>query len=764
MNGSDDAQPLVLNRSGGRPPAEFRPVEDRPDDGLIDVWGIVSVLKRRKLIMLFTVTVCLVGLTAVIAQRKAQFTAKGVVSLDTPAPTNVVFDAANQTFRFDNATITRELELLRSGELALRTAESLGLATDPRFWKAIGKVEDAEKGGGASRFLSMLPDAVRSPVEQAVDFVRSLRPAKVEEVEDGEATAGTNREAAQELLKRSTVTAIGQGPVFEFAFKAEDPRVAARIVNRHLENYIEDRITQADSGRTRAVTWLEDRVERARQDLADAEAKLGRYRAETGLTKDRDSNVINTLILQTSTDLNAAQTELARKQAAVQQTERALGSGGVDAVLNAIQSGAVTIMREQLSRLHQRAGELQTTHGERHPDLQKVRSEIQAVQGAITREGRRYLNEMRTDLAVARQNVETIRQRLEQYKREFSELQNHDKGQNVLAQEVDAQRQVFMALMEKLKEVQHTTGASAEARIITRASTPARADFPSKSVLLAAAGIVSLTVGLLAAFLAELMERGYRRGTDLERQHGVTVVTTMPELKLRKRRNGQELSAGTSAPIMYFRETLRSIHVMLDINRRRNQGVSVLVTSSLPKEGKTFLTSSLAREIGASGRRVIVVDCDLRRPNLGETFSVQRTEGLVEVVAQGADYRGLIHIDPVSGVHVLSAGTGGEQAQRLLRSNRFVQLLDELKRQYDYVLLDSPPVLAAADAKMLACISDIVLMAVRWRSTRRIAVSQTVKELAELGCNNVAAIITRAEFRSITDSEPSGGVVYPLAA
>jgi capsular exopolysaccharide synthesis family protein len=251
--------------------------------------------------------------------------------------------------------------------------------------------------------------------------------------------------------------------------------------------------------------------------------------------------------------------------------------------------------------------------------------------------------------------------------------------------------------------------------------------------------------GVLLVLLLEFLNRGYRSGEQIEETTGVRALGLVPLIKGSRRKKRQPETTLVRHPTSLFGEAVRSIYTSILFSQNQTPPKTLLVTSCFPKEGKTTLSSCLARLCAMSGKHTVIVEGDLRKPQLHTRFGIPQGPGLVEYFLGETDLSHILYRDELTGAYVIPSGRASIDASKLLDSPEMGRLLAGLADQFDLVLLDTPPVMAVADARVLAPQVDGVVFVVRWSKTDREVVKLGLKNLADSGGRLVGAVLSMVD-------------------
>lgn len=570
------------------------------------------------------------------------------------------------------------------------------------------------------------------------------------------------------LRERLQVRPLGRSRALEIGVAAGDPAIAARVANTLAAVYLERAEAKARAERSETTAWLDARVADMRRRVQRAEARLADYRISSGLAeRGRQARSLEANLKTLSQALVEARTEHARVQARLLSLQRlrresradAQGSGeegadtpgpigldtaGMDKILD---SKELTDLRGQAAELARERAELAASHGFRHPRMLEATAKLADLRTRIQRTTDQAVKAVRMEAALTRRRVAALARELEHAQAETGDIGLAEVRLAQLEREAAAERAVFNSFLERLKTTRLSADApGAPADLITPAEPPIRPDGPNRPLLAGFGLLAAFALGLALAVLAEALDRGARGLPQLERQTGRRGLALVPDSGRRR----PLARAVVEKPLGAAAEAVRGLLTALLLSDLDRPPRTVMLTSARTGEGKTALACALARTAARGGRRVLLVDADLRRPGVTQALEMAEGSGLAELLAGTADASAAIRRDGASphgaGLHVLAAGRA-QHPGTLLESERFAALLGELGQGYDLVVIDAPPVLAVADARALARRVDATVLAVRWARTPMASVQHALKQLDDAGAEVAGLALTRVDLR-----------------
>jgi capsular exopolysaccharide synthesis family protein len=402
------------------------------------------------------------------------------------------------------------------------------------------------------------------------------------------------------------------------------------------------------------------------------------------------------------------------------------------------------------ARVEREIAELSEEYGERHPTLKSARAELQDLQTKIKVEVDRVIEGLRNEVAIAGARASSLAASLEQHKQEIAKLNQSEVGLRALELDANASRTLLENLLGRTKQTaSQESFQQADANIVSYAVEPRNPSFPRESLLLSLAVLLGVTLGVLLAFVREhLLDFGLRSGEEVSRILGVKSLGLLPRVS--------KISSGGKPPHDYilnrpdsaFGEGIRTLYTNLLLTDVAKRPKVIMVASAFPNEGKTTVAISLARLMATANYNVVVVDCDLRNPMVHKKLGIEPGPGLGECLTSGVPIGEVIQEDKASGAHILQAGTFIRNSPEQLASDVMENLLRQLSRQYDLVLLDSAPIFAAADSLFLARLADKTVFLVRWAETRRAAASFALKQTLAAQADVAGVLLTMVDVKS----------------
>ena len=699
-------------------------VADRePPEVQIDVRRVVSVLRRYRVLMVLTsATVLILALVAILS-RVPEYTATSSVAIE-PRQEEVTKVTSVLSRLPDSENIVEsEVAIIRSQPVVASVVTSLGLVRDPEF---NGALRPPGPIATALRALS----GPKPPADASAQFV------------------GTQSAVADAL----TVSRVGLTYVIEIKFASRDPAKAARIATAFANAYLEQQVSLRNNANERANKWLGGRLAGLRDQVLAAESAVQQYRIANNLLSSSGVNLTEQEISELNKRLAEAQTAQAESDARLSTARSQIRSGNRgDELGEALQSPVIQQLREQRAEATQKVASAELRYGPKHPDYQRAVDEEKAIDQQIQAELDRIIANLKAQAAIASQRTGSVQASLGAAHSTLVSNNRADVRLNELERNAQSARTRYEGYLERYRETTSQAGLTkADARLLAPANVPYKPSSARKLLLLVAAVLVAGIAGLLAVVIRQLLDTSLATTEDVERQLSYPALGTVPLLASTGAGGGVSTSPVREIvehPLSVYSEAFRALRTaavqpVLD----RDGKAVVAFTSALPGEGKTTSSICLARSLALSGVSVVLLDADLHRRS--STQALQRTAdtGLVDVVSGRATLQQSLVQDDETPAMLLFGGNVSERRD-VFATDAFRSLIAELKRVFDVIIIDTPPVLAIADARTLAGMADVTIHVAHWRKTPRQAIRKALTLLEAGGAIIKGVALTRVDLR-----------------
>lgn len=719
---------------------------------------MLAILSRRRLVILRTV-VAIVGFTSLACVLMGRrYTATAEIQIQKPAAANLDTDGQGGASGADsdpnagNQTLQTQATLLRSPALAMKVIEGLDLEASPAFRPHF------TLAGWVAALLSPPPPRDAPGASLAASPVRRDRILK--EFKDG-----------------LDVRIVPGTRVVEVEFSSSDPNLAASIVNR-LVAALEEYSTQAESSQTSGASkWLESQLVDLKTQTDTLQQKLVLLQKETGVVQIAGGNdaeahgqvYSGTLdqLQKATTAVSEAHTNVILKGTIYEMVktgnpETIIGLSS-DAALASAAAGmssnlaTISTLRAREGTLDGQINELLAKFGPAYPKVDELKADRATIEASIQAEIQRMRDRARNDFVLAKQVEASAKDQYDSQKHQADSMNDKAVQYELVRQQYEQSRDLYEKLEGRLKEASamqafHSTGI----QVVSAALPPSEPSRPNIPLYMGVSILASLFLGGIMAFVADAMDTKISDIRALEALVGHAPMGILPAYKANKKslrlsgysvaRSVPESIVALAEPRSPYVESLRSLRTALLSSNGGAPPQVLLVTSSTEGEGKSTLSANLAIVLAQQGKRVLLVDADLRRPNLHVLFQIPGEVGLSSVLGSDlpaeAISAAMLHLDQAPGLDILPAGPVPALSAELLGSNKMKQTLGLWRQHYDFIILDGAPILPVTDSVVLSVRADLTLLVARYQSTQQQSLDVSMRTLrAQVGSHRSIGVV-----------------------
>ncbi len=663
-------------------------VEQGDDQLTVDVasyWRLA--VKYRFLIIGCFLGALVIGATLTLLTTPI-YTAKATLQIDREAAR--VLDAGDVSPRENlmqgEEFFQTQYGLLRSRTLAERVIESLGLASSNEALETIG-VEAPETGGTAATQAARRRAAALGALEANL----SVAP-----------------------VRGSRLVAVG--------YDSPNPVVAARIANGFAENFIQSNLDRKFESSKYAREFLEERIAQTKERLESAERQLVAYAANqqiinVGEPSEGAAAGGGTESL-TSNNLVALNSALARTRAervAAQERWRSASTAELMTLPEVLQNPTIQRLTEQRAVMDAEYQQKLSIYQPDYPEMVRLRAQIEEADSQIRTIAGNIRGSIRNQYEIAASQERSLQAQVTGLTGEVLDLRDRSIQYNILQRELDTTRTLYEGLLQRYKEVGVTGGITANnISIVDLATPPAEPSKPSMMLNMAIAALMGLGLGALAALVLETLDETLATPDDVEKKLGVPVLGVIPLLE-----KGETTADALGDIRSGFSEAYYSLRTALQFSTPDGAPSSLLVSSARPAEGKSTTAYAVALNLARIGKRVLLVDGDLRNPSMHRVVGVENERGMSNLLSGSADLAAVVQPTRQENLFFIPCGPLPPNPAELWGGDRLRQFLADTRNNFDHVIVDGPPVLGFADAPMLAAAVNGVLFVLESRGTRR---------------------------------------------
>ncbi|UFW46029.1 MULTISPECIES: AAA family ATPase [Bradyrhizobium] len=710
------------------------------------IWGFI----RRQYLVFVIVTACSIGLGLVyLLTTPARYTAHAMMQIDSSKlrvlqPQQVSFSDTP----LDTTQVETQVEVLKSEGLGLSVVKEMRLTEDPEFagngarlWGSGNSAQDAE-----------------SRQSQALDA----------------------------LLRQRSISRVGRTYVLDIAFTSLRPNRAAEIANGIAEAYIVDQLESKYQATRRASKWLQDRITELREQVSAVDRAVLDYKEKNkifdiavapaaGGASASARSLEEQQLAEISSQLSTARAASTEAKARLDRIQEVLKMEIPDAsVVDSLRSEIVIRLRNQYLDLAAREGLLSQRYGSDHQAAINVRAQMDQIRQSITDELRRIAESTKSDYEIATAREQSIKNKLADMVSDARITNRERIGLRELESNAQAIHTIYDSFLQRYMEaIQQQSFPITESRIISAATAPKQKSSPRASVVLGVATVLGLALSLAVAGLREALDPVFRSRRQVHETLQVKCLAVVPlldapprsRLLARWRRNAMQdaavMPAGADAmlgrvvldPSSLFAASLRSIKVAVDVSTAGQRSRVVGLISTLPDEGKSTIASNFAELIAHVGKKVILVDGDLRNPTLSRAMAPDAASGLLEVLAGEVGLHDAVRTARGPAFLPTVLGSRDAHGSELLGSEALKMLIEQLRETYEYIIIDLPPLGPVAEVRGTAGMIDSYVQVIEWGRSRKNTVRQQLLGAPEIYERLLGVVLNKVDLKEFSRHE-----------
>ncbi len=720
-------------------PVSIRPMGRRwkgiPSSGSVSLANVRDFLSRQWRLIAVVMGLAIVIGAIYVALSPSLYTAQADMIIDTKKITWTQTEMAAENRMVEDASVESEIETTKSEQVASAVIRRLHLDEDPEFVGA--------RTGLRRRLFSLF--GLEVPKEE---------PSK-----------GERMRLVLGIVKDNLrVTRLGKSYIEQIAYTSLDPNKAANIANAFTDAYIEDQLQAKFEATRRASAWLEQRIVELREQASNAYKAVQDFKSGNNiivgmdgrLTSEVELDQLGIALAKARADTSQARAKLDRISRVLEQRSDKENSFSIPdpVVTDALSNPVITKLRQQFLDDQNKESEWSARYGTDHQAARNLRAEMSALQRAIWDEISRIAESYKSELQIAKSQEEAIDKRMTEVFQQSDSTRQKQVRLRELETAANSYRGIYETFLSRFTQsVQQQSFPSTEARVVTVASPPRSPSSPKIGLMLALAALCGLGLGIVSAYAREQMNRQIHTRAQLEALLGTSCLAVLPAFdqgsgfgKLRRSpRSGTFRQISEAAPFSATAEAMRYIKVSIDLHPKGGKVIGFV--SALPGEGKTTVAAGFAAFVAKGGGRILLIDADLRNPSMTKTLGYAKAPGLLNMVADNSDIRDLVITDSKYKFDFLpsSSSIKPTNGSDILSSSAMKQMLSMAKNDYDYVIVDLPPILPVVDVKAAAHLFDAFVLVVEWGSTSTDEVLKAVAASHVLSERLLGAVLNKAD-------------------
>lgn len=705
---------------------------DRPaDSDALDIGHYIKVIKSYSG-RIITLAIAFTVLCALFVMRITPQYSSSVTLIVDANKANVV--SIEEVYGLNTERkdyMQTQFEILRSRQIAEKTVESISLYNNDKFISNQPNESFFQK-------LSSL----------AASWLPFIPQQRVDEASESEKLAKKKRAAVQKLMNSVTITMVKNTQILKITVTSTDSALSAEIANTMADVFIESYLQAKLDMTEKATRFLSTSLAGLKDKLQSAEDALSRfYERNQVVNIDGVVGLAATELEQLNKQLLEAETAYNLNTAIYNQTSAGASIDSLAKIPEVLNHPLIQDVRREEARALTKKNELAKTYGPKHPRMISVQAELDAIQETYGNQVRSLISSIETQYEVSKARLERLRDEINVAKAEYRKLSALDNERKNLERERDTNQQLYDSFFTRLKETDELGGfETANARVLDEAKVSSTPSKPNKKLLIGAAFILSLGFGVVLALLLEFLNSGIRSVEDVERKLGQRMLGLIPWLP-HKKKTDLPIRSFFDGKKHQFAESVRTLRTSLSLLNLEKEQQAIMITSSVPKEGKTTVSINLAFALGQLDK-TILIDADLRRPSVGKQFNVPNYQpGVANLILKSHTFEECLVRDDESKIDILTAGTIPSNPQELLSDQGFDMLVQELKKKYKYVVIDTAPTQAVSDSMLIANSCDSVIYVVRADSTSEKVINSGLSRFLQVGHRLDGVVLNQVDLR-----------------
>jgi succinoglycan biosynthesis transport protein ExoP len=712
------------------------PLPKKADDDVIDLHQYWSIISRNKWGIVGLAAVVVAATIVVVSAMTPIYKATATLLIESEAA-NVV--SIEEVYGIDSSQreyYQTQFEILNSRKLAGRVIKELGIRSHPEF-----DPDNPENTSMRGTLLSYVP----------------LLPPPDEFSEDQKL-----QDVSANFRDRLNITPVRNTQLVNISFESADAALAPKVVNAlgiaYIESHLEARLelTQKASG------WLTDRLSSMREKLEVGERNLREFQESENLV---DVSGVQTLTAKELDEITRRLVE-ARNAASVAKSQYDAVGGSIggygkhwEALPGVLRDGLAQNLKGDEAAAENFFDEVKRRYGPKHPKYISAASKFASSEVAYRARVQQIVEGFDEQYQQAQADLRDVERALAASKNEIQDINRKTYELSQLQREVKTSRQLYDMFFQRFQETAQTDFAAANARFVDSAVRPYFPVKPKKMLIVVLAGVLSVMAGVMLAFLRTALDNTIRVAEQMEEKLDQSVLGVLPLVK--------KLEAGANASNLYsaknhtlFAEAIRSLRTSVVLAGLDKPHQVIVVTSSVPGEGKTTIASNLALALGQV-EKVLLIDADMRRPSLAAEFDLPKaTYGLAEIVAGTAELADCTQHLTGKNVDLITAGAVPPNPLDLLSSRRFESMLSVLRQKYDRIIVDSAPTQAVSDSLVLSTKADALIYVVKSDATPANIAANGLQRLIKVNAPIIGAVLNQFDAEAAAKYDGYAGGRY----
>ncbi|HOD79551.1 MAG TPA: polysaccharide biosynthesis tyrosine autokinase [Syntrophorhabdus sp.] len=567
-----------------------------------------------------------------------------------------------------------------------------------------------------------------------------------------EETEATQNNLIARYIGKLKIDPIRNSRLVNISFDSKDKRLAALIANTHARLYIESNLERKFSASQDATGWLSTRIKEVKERLEESEAKLQSYRKEKGVvTVDMDEkyNVDSQKLKDLNASLSTAKAERIAKENQYNEMKNLSKNPDTMETLPAVVANPlINQLKSEFIKLSGNYYELSQKYGSEHPRIIRLNSELNALKDKIRQEVQKIAQSIESEYRVAVARERSLQGALENQKKAVLDFNEKESEFNIVKRDVDTNRSLYESLLKRVKETNVTEGINvSNIMIVDPARVPNKPAKPKILQNLLLALVTGLACGVGLAFFFEYLDNSIKSPDDVKKHLDVPLLGILGRFEPLSNDESKKELPLLDTPRSTISEAIRTVRTNILFSASDGETKVLLVTSAMAQEGKTIMSTNLSVGFAQLGKKVLLIDADMRKPRVHTVFNLEREPGLSEVLVDAKEPPLVIRDTQVANLKLITCGTIPPNPAELLISPRMDAFIQEMKKQFDIIVIDSPPITSVTDAVEISSFVDGVVVVIKTGATPRPAAQSAIHQLSEVNANIFGVVLNDVDMQ-----------------
>jgi polysaccharide biosynthesis transport protein len=706
------------------------------------LWDYARVVYKRRWISVPAFLLVFVSMTLNSMRETPLYRSQAQMLIEKDAPSVATLDQMFQSQEgwYNDEFYQTQHRILQSRSLAKRTIDTMNLWNVPRLGNG---PEPKARINPTALLWSIFDGAISLAKRPFAGAAEASAPTVPEQPSIHEAAAQSAR--ISEFLGGLTVTPVRNTRLVEIRYTSTDPVFAAEAANAVAAAYVQQTMEFKSTTSKEAGSFLADRLQEQKKAVEDSERTLQEFKERNGTVSMADGT--SSISVQRLTEMNAAlikaRTERISKEALYEQLKAMQAAGTIDTFPAVLANDYVQGLKTNLAELQRQQAQLSERYGDNHPQMQASRTAVEQANGKLRAEINKVVEGVNNEYRAALAQEQSLQGAMNAQRSEALGQNKIGIAYSVLQREADSNRQIYENLLQRAKEAGITGERRVtNVRVVDAAEVPRGPFSPNLRGDMSFAFVAGLVFAIGLAFGVDYLDNRVKTPQELKTHFGVPFLGLVPTVAVEKEGHNPLLNNGVP---QNFAEAFKSVRTNVLFSTAEEGLRTVVITSAGPGEGKSLVASNLALALAQAGQRVLLLDADMRRPRVHDIFGTAQEPGLSNVLSGNAKTTESIRKSSVPGLWLMPAGHIPPNPAELLGSRRFTDFIRTLDGHFDWVVLDTPPVMVVADSSIVSNQASGVVFVVRADHTTRQAIRAAAEQLEGANAHVIGSVLNRAD-------------------